>query len=1295
MAEVEELLIRIDATTENLRRELKRADRSVQDTGDNISRRLKRIDGAFGKLGKAVSGVSRAVPVLGAALSVAGLARFASQAIDTADALAKTADKLGLSVEALQELRFAAERTGVAAGTLDMAMQRFTRRVGEAAAGSGELKDTLIQYGIAVRDSNGAMRTSEAVLGDLANAIQNAGTSGEQLRIAFKAFDSEGAALVNTLRRGSEGLDELRARAREAGAVMDNDTARAAEVLKDKMDTLSAAVSTSFTSAFVDAAAALAQFFGIIYEFEQISDKSKRLEALNAEIELLNKRLEKTSRSPQGRSAVINELAELTKQADALRAEMAALSKPSSGGAGGSISDFEKALESAFQSLQEQNTALLNQIVTFGEAEEVIARVNAEQAVLNLAAREGAQLTADQRAQLDLHLHSLEENTKALRLKTEAQKRDEEALKALADAQKEAKQAAEKAAEAYAKVWENAIEDVQQSLTDGIRSALDGNLRTVEDWSRAFLNIIKDLAANLLAQQLVIPMVSGGASALGIPGAPGVAGGGFNMGSILNSAGTLLTGGTTPGGFSLIGAGGGTLGNILFGPGTAVAAPYGMGSQIVGQGFFGSSPMLQGAFNNLSNPLNGPAGFAGNFIGSQLFTQSTGSNIGGTLGGIAGGMTPLGPIGAFLGALAGNAIGGMFGTNPASVGPTGVAITGNILNPSLDDLALGTDNGGDASAAKAALEAISDAAIKIEDDLTGAVRKSSVFGLDVSYYPNPEPGSDGDRSAGFGLNEIIDGVKHELDISGLSGEELLAEGVIRTLRGAFETLGDGRLDTALKNTAAESIEELLSDLNFAKAISDFVNDVEETPLTAVEMAFEDLADAMEEGIEKARDLGLSVQEATEYFEHLSDELSQQVADGFEASINEATGKGFLNQASALLEARDVNSASAVAAGLNINDTAGELFDATFKNMISGLGLDQLQILLADSEVAADAHASAIVRNRIAVLAVADATASLTQSYAAQASEAQRLADQAADNARDLRQAAAGLRVDQSLSPLSPEQRMREAQTQFAAAYALATDADPTDAESQNAIARLPSLAQADLAASQAYYGSSTEYLDRFNTVQDQLLRVADSQESIEQQQLAVLKEISARLGAANDNSGPLYVQGADGQYISTGAGGFDAGLDLGYRPDDALAIAAAFRAAGIGYTGAGEGQIAGIRAGNPLAESILQALGFADGGVFSGGNVIPFARGGVVGETTFAPLAMFGEAGPEAIMPLRRGADGRLGVEAGGGGGTSAALVEAVGRLEARLEAIERNTGRGARLAERQAAQPIARAAGR
>lgn len=74
---------------------------------------------------------------------------------------------------------------------------------------------------------------------------------------------------------------------------------------------------------------------------------------------------------------------------------------------------------------------------------------------------------------------------------------------------------------------------------------------------------------------------------------------------------------------------------------------------------------------------------------------------------------------------------------------------------------------------------------------------------------------------------------------------------------------------------------------------------------------------------------------------------------------------------------------------------------------------------------------------------------------------------------------------------------------------------------------------------------------------------------------------------------------------------------------------------------------------NGLMSSILP---FEKGGAFSGGRVTPFARGGVVsGPTPFAMrggTGLMGEAGPEAIMPLTRGPDGRLGVKAAGGGGS-------------------------------------------
>ena len=80
--------------------------------------------------------------------------------------------------------------------------------------------------------------------------------------------------------------------------------------------------------------------------------------------------------------------------------------------------------------------------------------------------------------------------------------------------------------------------------------------------------------------------------------------------------------------------------------------------------------------------------------------------------------------------------------------------------------------------------------------------------------------------------------------------------------------------------------------------------------------------------------------------------------------------------------------------------------------------------------------------------------------------------------------------------------------------------------------------------------------------------------------------------------------------------------------------------------------------GGFLAEGINSLLSgvmpFEKGGSFSQGRVMPFAKGGVVAQPTGFAMrggrGLMGEAGPEAIMPLARGPDGRLGVQASGGG---------------------------------------------
>lgn len=212
MAALREIFARFGVDFDD--RELKQGDKAVKSTTANLR-----------KLGA----------VLASSAIVLGVRNFVNDIREQGDKLDKVSSKLGLTTAALQEYRFAAGQTGVKQQALDIGLQRFIRRVAEAQHGTGSAKKILDEYNIALEDSAGRARSSEEVLGDVADTMKGLTSDQDRLRLAFKLFDSEGVSLVNTLKGGKEGLEGLRQEFRDLGGGLSEEAIRNSVELTDAL----------------------------------------------------------------------------------------------------------------------------------------------------------------------------------------------------------------------------------------------------------------------------------------------------------------------------------------------------------------------------------------------------------------------------------------------------------------------------------------------------------------------------------------------------------------------------------------------------------------------------------------------------------------------------------------------------------------------------------------------------------------------------------------------------------------------------------------------------------------------------------------------------------------------------------------------------------------------------------------------------------------------------------------------------------------------------------------------------
>lgn len=156
--------------------------------------------------------------------------------IDLGSAINDTAAKLGIGTRALQELQFATGLSGVSAESLTQALGFLGRTAGQAGAGSKEALHEFSRLGISLRGSDGQLKTTDALLGNIADAMARARSDNERLRISAALLGRGNSDLITALKGGSAAFGELRQEAEDLGGVLDDDLIAAADDAGDSID---------------------------------------------------------------------------------------------------------------------------------------------------------------------------------------------------------------------------------------------------------------------------------------------------------------------------------------------------------------------------------------------------------------------------------------------------------------------------------------------------------------------------------------------------------------------------------------------------------------------------------------------------------------------------------------------------------------------------------------------------------------------------------------------------------------------------------------------------------------------------------------------------------------------------------------------------------------------------------------------------------------------------------------------------------------------------------------------------
>lgn len=205
------------------------ADTAEMETG------LKKAQNSLENFSRKVSEAGR-LAAAGFVIATAALAVAIKGTINEADKLYKMSQSFGVPIEELSKLKHAADLSGVSIESLGKAMARLSRGMMEAASTPTSAAAKAFQaIGISVKNADGSLKSSSAVMTEVAGKFANMKDGAGKTALAIQLFGRAGADLIPMLNLGKTGLQEMIKEAEELGIVIDQRTGAAAEAFNDNL----------------------------------------------------------------------------------------------------------------------------------------------------------------------------------------------------------------------------------------------------------------------------------------------------------------------------------------------------------------------------------------------------------------------------------------------------------------------------------------------------------------------------------------------------------------------------------------------------------------------------------------------------------------------------------------------------------------------------------------------------------------------------------------------------------------------------------------------------------------------------------------------------------------------------------------------------------------------------------------------------------------------------------------------------------------------------------------------------